>query len=185
MKASALRRGSVVVYNKTPYRVIDFNHSTPGNLRARVQTKLRNLLNGTQTEVRFGATEDVEEADIYYFKATYLYSDSEGFHFMNSENYEQMALSTEILADSIYYLQENMEVQITTYEGQAIGIELPSTVILTVVDTEPELKGSTASNSPKPAKLDTGLTISVPAFVKIGEKIVVNTGEGTYVSRAN
>ena len=184
MKASSMRRGSIILYNKQPYKVMDALHSTPGNLRAKMQIKMRNLITGTQTEVRYGATEDVEEADVFTQKSSYLYADAEGYHFMNTENYEQMALSAEILGDALHYLQDNMEVHITVWEGNPIGVELPSSVILEIAETEPELRGATASNSPKPAKTVTGLMVTVPPFVKIGDKIVVNTMDGKYVSRA-
>lgn len=184
MKANDIRKGNVILYNNQPYRVIDFHHHTPGNLRAMVQTKLRNLLTGNQTEVRFSATENIEEADVFYSKATYLYSDNDGFHFMRTDSYEQFTMTKEALGDAVYYLQEQMEVDLTDYNGEPIGIVLPQTVVLTIVETEPELKGATASNSPKPAKTETGLQISVPAFVKEGEKVVVNTVEGTYIKRA-
>ncbi len=185
MKANDIRRGVVIMYNNIPYRVMDFHHHTPGNLRAKVQTKLRNLLNGSQTEVRFSSTEDVPEADVSTASATYLYADVNGYHFMYSESYEEVTLSDELLGDGKYFLQDQMAVQVTIYNGNPIGVELPQTVVLTVAETEPELRGATASNSPKPAKTDTGLTVSVPAFVKVGDKIVVNTTESKYLSRAD
>lgn len=185
MKASDIRKGVVVMHNGQPHRVMDFHHHTPGNLRAMVQTKLRNLLSGNQSEVRYSSTETIEEADVRTFQATYLYSGNDGFHFMNSESFEEINISATALGDAIYYLQEEMKVDVTTYNGDPIGVNLPSTVILTVVDTEPELKGSTASNSPKPAKTDTGLALTVPPFVKIGDRIMVSTAEGKYLSRAD
>ncbi|NMC62889.1 MAG: elongation factor P [SAR324 cluster bacterium] len=183
MKAKDIRKGNVILFQNAPYKVLDFFHNTPGKGKAVVQAKLRNLLTGNQTETRFGSTDDVEEADIFVFKAQYLYNDAEGFHFMNVDNYEQISLSKELIEEQIPYLQPEMQVQVTLYNESPIGITLPSTVILTVVETEPELKGATAANSPKPAKTDTGLVLSVPPFIKIGEKIVVNTEEGTYVGR--
>ncbi len=185
MKASSVRKGVVIMYNGQPHRVMDFHHHTPGNLRAMVQTKLRNLLSGNQTEARFSSTEDLEEADVMTMRATYLYSDQSGYHFMTTESYEEMALTLEQLGDSRYYLQDQMEVEITTYNGEPIGIVPPSTVVLTVADTTPEIRGATASNSPKPATTDTGLTLSVPPFIKVGEKIIVNTAEGKYMGRAD
>lgn len=185
MKANDIRRGTVLMYNKAPHRVIDFHHHTPGNLRAMVQTKLRNLLSGNQTEVRFSSTEEIEEADVLTTKATYLYSDADGHHFMLSESYEQVGITDETLGDAKYYLQEQMEVEVVLYESNPISVNLPSTVTLTIAETEPELKGATASNSPKPAKTDTGLQLSVPPFIKEGDKIVVGTAEGNYISRAN
>lgn len=184
MKASSIRRGAVLLFNKVPHRVMEFNHHTPGNLRAMVQAKLRNLLNGNQTETRFSSTEDIPEADVRSFQATFLYKDSEGYHFMNSETYEQLALTEEQVGDGVYYLMDQMQVEITLWEENPIGVSLAQSVVLEVVDTAPELKGATASNSPKPAKTNTGLSLMVPPFVKIGDKILVSTDEGKYLSRA-
>jgi elongation factor P len=184
MKANDIRKGVVIMYNKSPHRVMDFHHHTPGNLRAMVQTKLRNLLSGNQTEVRFSSTEELEEADVLSTKATYLYSDSTGNHFMLSESYEQISIEDDVLADAKYYLQEQMEVDVLLYMSNPISVGLPATVVLTIAETEPELKGATASNSPKPAKTDTGLQLSVPPFIKEGERIVVGTADGKYISRA-
>lgn len=184
MKANDIRKGVVIMHNKQPHRVMDFHHHTPGNLRAMVQTKLRNLLSGNQTEVRYSSTEELEEADVNTAAATYLYSDATGYTFMYDENYDQITLTEETLGDGKYYLQDQMKVDITTYEGNAIGINLPGSVVLQITETEPEMRGATASNSPKPAKTNTGLTLSVPPFVKVGDKIVVNTSEGKYLSRS-
>jgi len=185
MKANDIRKGNVILYNGAPHKVMEFHHHTPGNLRAMIQTKLRNLLTGNQTETRFSSTEEVAEADVYTYKATYLYSDNTGFHFMNNESYEQAALTDEVLGDAVHYLQEQMEVEITSFEGNPIGVGLPTSVVLTVVETEPEMRGATASNSPKPAKTETGLSLNVPPFIKVGEKIVVNTQDGSYISRSD
>ena len=116
--------------------------------------------------------------------ATFLYSDSEGFHFMNSETYEQVAVSNELVGDNKYYIQEGMQVQLSMYEENPIGIQIPQTVILAIKDTEPGLKGATQSNSPKPAKTETGLQLTVPQFVNIGDRVVINTETGEYQSRA-
>lgn len=185
MKAKDIRKGRVIMYNGAPHSVMEFQHRTPGNLRAFVQVKLRNLVAGTQTETRFSSTEDLPLADVYMFKATYLYGDSTGYHFMNAESYEQVTLAPEMLGDANLYLQDGMEVQISTFNEQPIAVQLPKTVTLTVADTAPEMRGATASNSPKPAKTDTGLSIMVPPFIKIGEKVVVDTEEGVYLSRAD
>jgi elongation factor P len=184
MKANDIRKGMVILYNGVPHKVMEFHHVTPGKGRAKMQTKLRNLLAGTQTEVSFASTESVELADVFTAAATYLYSDTAGYHFMNSDSYEQVTFDEETLGDAQLYLQDGMEVQITLFEGQPIGIQLPTSVVLTIVETEPSIKGATATNSPKPAKTETGLTVSVPPFVSEGEKIVVNTTDGSYVSRA-
>jgi elongation factor P len=184
MKAKDIRKGVIILYNNFPYRVMDFHHHTPGNLRAMVQTKLRNIINGTQTEVRFSSTEDLPEADVFTFNASFLYSDTDGYHFMNLETYDQMALNEDVVGDAAFYLQDQMQVEICCYNEAPISVKLPKTTILTIADTEPELRGATASNSPKPAKTDTGLALNVPAFVKIGDRIVVDTEEGRYLSRA-
>ena len=142
-------------------------------------------MSGTQTEVRYSSTEEIQEADVHIAPATYLYSDGDMFHFMNDQTYEEVAISHDILGDGTYYLQEQMKVEVTFYNGQTIGVNLPQTVILTITETEPELRGATASNSPKPAKTNTGLTLTVPAFIKQGERVIVSTTEGKYLSRAD
>ncbi|HMO16778.1 MAG TPA: elongation factor P [Oligoflexia bacterium] len=185
MKAKDIRKGKVIVYKDAPHSVMDFQHRTPGNLRAFVQVRLRNLLTGNQCEERFSSTEDIPTADVFSFNATFLYSDDSGHHFMNEESYEQIAISSDLLGDSAKFLQDNMSVQVLTYNENPIAVQLPKTVILTIAETQPEMKGATASNSPKPATTDTGLSITVPAFVKVGDKVVIDTDEGAYLSRAD
>jgi elongation factor P len=184
MKAKDVRRGTIIKFKDSLFSVMDFHHHTPGNLRAMVHMKLRNLFTGTQQEHRFSSTEDVETADVFNQPATFLYSDQSGYHFMNNETYEQVTIDEEMMGSGKYYLQESMELQLSVYEENPIGLELPQTVVLTVEETEPGLKGATATNSPKPAKTDTGLQLTVPQFVNIGDKIVVNTDTGEYQSRA-
>jgi elongation factor P len=183
MKAKDIRKGTVILFKGTLFRVIDFHHHTPGNLRAMVQAKLRNVLNGNQMEHRFSSTEDIETADVFQTPASFLYADANGYHFMNTENYEEVTITEEMMGESKYYLQEGMQINVAFYEENPIGIDLPQTVTLTIVETEPGLKGATASNSPKPAKTDTGLQVSVPPFVNVGDKIIVNTETGEYLSR--
>ena len=185
MRAKDVRKGNVILFNNVPHRVLDFHHRTPGNLRAFVQMKIRNVLSGMQSEQRFSSDDDLQFADIFTFDASYLYSDDMGHHFMNTENYEQLALSDELVGDSKYYLTEGIVVEVCTFDERPIGIQLPKTVELVVVDTPPELRGATASNSPKPATLTSGLTVNVPPFIKIGEKIIVDTETGNYLSRAD
>ena len=164
---------------------MDFRHVTPGKGRATCWIKMRNLRTGIQTEISMGSTDDIDEAEIYTFKATYLYQDAEGYNFMGVDNYEQVSLSADVLGDAIYYLQEEMQLDITTFNEEPIGVNLPDKVILQVVETEPELKGATVTSSGKPAKTNTGLTVTVPGFVKEGDRIIVNTEEGNYISRAD
>jgi elongation factor P len=183
MKAKEIRKGTILLVKGALYRVMEFNHHTPGNLRAMVQVKLRHVINGTQTEHRFSSTEDIETADVYSNPASFLYSDGSGYHFMNSETFEEITISDEMMGDSKYYLQEGMQIHVSTYEDNPIGIELPLTVVLSIVETEPSLRGATATSSAKPAKTDTGLQVAVPTFVNVGDHIVVNTETGEYLSR--
>lgn len=183
MKAKDIRKGKILDYKGAPHSVMEFQHRTPGNLRAFVQVRLRNLITGTQCEERFSSTEDLATADVFTYNATFMYGDADGYHFMNSETFEQITINEELLGDSAKFLQDNMVVQILSYNELPIGIQLPKTVTLTIAETQPELKGATASNSPKPATTDTGLTINVPAFVKVGDKVIVDTEEGVYLSR--
>jgi elongation factor P len=184
MKAKDVRRGTVLKFKNSLYSVMDFHHHTPGNLRAMVQMKLRNLFNGTQTEHRFSSTEDIETADVFNQAATFLYGDQNGYHFMNSESYEEVTISEELIGGGKYYLQEGMQVQLSMYEENPIGIQLPQTVVLEIVETDPGMKNATATNSPKPARTDTGLQLTVPQFVNIGDKVIINTETGEYQSRA-
>lgn len=185
MRANSIRKGNVVIYNNAPCKVMDFTHVTPGKGQAVVQVKLRNMLTGSQTETRYGATENVNIADVYTSKATFLYKSQDSFVFMDSQSYEQFELSNEMLGNDAFYMQEQLEVTVTRYNEEPIGIELPSTVVLQIVETEPELRGATASNSPKPAITNTGLQLSVPPFVKEGDNIIVNTQTSEYLSRAD
>ena len=185
MKAKDIRKGSVIMYKNEPFKVMDFHHHTPGNLRAMVQTKLRNLKNGNQTEVRFSSTEDIPEADVFNFEANYLYSDASGFYFMNTTTYEEVIISEDTLGDSRFYLQDGMKVQVMLFEGDPIGVTFPPTVVLEIVETEPAIKGATVTNVQKPATTSTGLIVSVPGFVSQGDKIVISTEDGKYMKRSD
>jgi elongation factor P len=182
--ATQIRKGMVILHNGVLHRIVEFHHHTPGNLRAMVQAKMRNLKTGTTTENRFRSNEDVERVVLDDQEMTYLYNDSAGYHFMNTETYEQVSLSADDLGDMAGYLLPETNINVQFYEGSPIGIDIPAVVELTVVETEPEVKGATVSNVGKPAKLDTGITIQVPAFIKEGDKIRVDTTEGRYMERA-
>ena len=174
----------IIMYNNAPHRVLDFQHRTPGNLRAFVQAKIRNIKTGSSTEVRFSSTENIERAILEETEMEYLYTDGDSFHFMNTETYEQISLDKETLGDAMDYLVEGTRIKIEFFEGSPMGVELPAAVELTVVETTPELKGATASNSPKPAKLNTGVTVQVPPFIKEGDRIRVDPSKGVYLERA-
>ncbi len=182
--ATQLRPGMVIKFNGDLYTVFTMTHRTPGNLRGFVQVKMRNLRSGSMNEHRFASEDRVEKAMLDEQKMEYMYNDGEYFYFMNSENYEQVQLPAELLGDAALYLTDNLGVAVTFYEGKAMSVELPATVDLVIVETEPSLKGATVSNVGKPAKMQTGLIVNVPAFISQGEKIRVNTSEGTYVERA-
>jgi elongation factor P len=182
--ATQIRRGMIILFEGNLCKVVDFRHHTPGNLRAMVQTKLRNLKSGSTFEHRFRSADTVERAVLEQHEMEYLYSDGSGHHFMNTENYEQTHLSDEDLGDMAQWLAPGLHIQAEFYEGQPIGIELPDSIELTVTTTEPTLKGATVSNVNKPATLENGVTIQVPPFINEGDRIRVNPAEGRYIERA-
>ncbi len=182
--ATKLRPGMVVKFNNDLFSIFSVNHRTPGNLRGFVQAKMRNLKSGSMIEHRFSSEDKVERAILDEIEMEYLYDDGEYYYFMNTTNYEQMHLTKEILGDGVEYLIPQLRVNVEFYEGRAISVELPATVDMTVMETEPGLKGATVSNVTKPAKMETGLVVQVPPFIIEGEKIRINTAEGTYQERA-
>lgn len=184
ISATQIRRGNVIVFNGDPHRVVEFHHHTPGNLRAFVQTKLRNLKTGTMFEHRFRAADSVEKAFLETHDLQYLYSDGLHYHFMNTETFEMVMLDDEALGDAAQWLTENMVLQAEFYEGQPIGIELPSSLELEVVETEPSARGDTKTSITKPAKLSNGATVTVPPFINQGDLVRVDPREGKYLERA-
>jgi len=184
IQSSQLRPGMCILFEGDVCRVMNAQHVTPGNLRGFVQARMRNLRNGNSFEHRFGSTEKVERAILDTVPMEYLYSDPSGHHFMNQDTYEQITLEDDTLGDSMLYLLPNTVIQIDFYEDRPVGIELPNTVTLEVVDTEPSMKGATASASYKPAKMETGLTVIVPPFIEVGTKLIIDTRENKYLSRA-
>ncbi|MEO4052427.1 elongation factor P [Solibacillus sp. CAU 1738] len=178
------RTGLTIIVDGQLYRVLDFQHVKPGKGAAFVRSKLRNLRNGTVNEKTFRAGEKVEKAMIENRKMQYLYAQGDEHIFMDLESYEQTEIPAVQIKDELMYLLENMEVHIQSYQGEMLGVELPNTVVLEVAETEPGIKGDTASGGSKPAKMETGLMVNVPFFVNQGDKLIINTTEGTYVSRA-
>jgi elongation factor P len=164
--------------------VFSVNHRTPGNLRGFVQARMRSLRTGSMTENRFSSEDKVEKAIMDEQEMEYLYDDGEYYYFMNTETYEQMHLMKDLLGDAVNYLIPQLKVSVEFYEGKPISVEMPATVDMLVVETEPGMRGATVSNVTKPAKLETGLVVQVPSFITEGEKIRVNTAEGTYQERA-
>ena len=174
----------VIKFNNDLFSIFKMEHRTPGNLRGFVQVKMRNFRTGSMIEHRFSSEDRVEKASLEEHEMEFLYDDGEYFHFMNTENFEQMHLTTDILGDATSYLIPQLKVNVEFYEGKPISVELPPTVDLTVVETEPGLKGASVSNVTKPAKLETGLVVQVPPFINEGEKIRVSTSESAYLERA-
>ena len=184
LSSTQLRPGMVVKFNNELFSIFSVNHRTPGNLRGFVQAKMRNLRSGSMMEHRFSSEDRVERAMLEEIEMEYLYDDGEYFYFMNTENYEQLHLTKDILGDAVSYLIPQLRVKVEFYEGKPISVELPATVDMTVVETEPGIKGASVSNVTKPAKVETGLVVQVPPFIIEGEKIRVSTAEGTYQERA-
>ncbi|MBI5892208.1 MAG: elongation factor P [Deltaproteobacteria bacterium] len=182
--ATQLRVGMTILYNGEPYRVVSVQHITPGNWRGMVQTKMKGLKTGATVENRFRSEDKIEKAHMEQHEMEYLYSSGTDYYFMNTENYEQITLGADELGDNVYYLTPNIRFMVDFYEGRPVGIEPPQVVELTVTETAPNLKGATATNSLKPATLETGIVVNVPAFIEVGEKIRVDTSEGKYLERA-
>ena len=182
--ATQLRPGMVIKFNNELHSVFSMVHRTPGNLRGFVQAKMRNIRSGSMIEHRFSSEDKVERVAFDEQEMEYLYDDGEYYYFMNTENYEQIHLKRDTLGDSVDYLTPNLQIQVEFFDGKAVGIELPQTVELTIIETEPGLKSATASSVTKPAKTETGLVVQVPPFINEGERIKVDTAEGVYLSRA-
>jgi elongation factor P len=183
IQATQLKRGMCIKHDNELFRVVEAQHKTPGNLRGLVQAKIRNLRSGAIIEHRFRSVDMVERAILDDSDMEFLYQDGDMYHFMNAETYEQIALSNEVLGDAVSYLIPNIRLKVEMYDGRPVGIELPLTVEMTVVETEPSIKGASVSNVGKPARMETGLVVQVPAFISEGERIRIDTASGAYVER--
>ena len=183
IKATLLRAGMIIKHEGDLYSVYSVDHRTPGNKRAAMATKMRNLRSGAMIDYRFRAEDFLDKVTVDEIEHEYLYSDGDGHHFMNVENYEQTALQDDVVGDTKDYLIPNTQVKIEYYDGRPIGVLIPDTVDLVVVETEPSIQKATASSVMKPAKLETGLVINVPPFVGEGDKVKVDTTEGRYIQR--
>ena len=183
IQANDLKRGMHVYYNSAPCRVLEVEIRSPGKGRAFVQVKLRNILDGTQREVKFSTADQVDEAAIETREMDYLYSDAEGAIFMDSTSYEQMTLSDAVLGDAKPWLAEHMKCWVELLEGSPIGVTLPKSVEVTVRHAEATMKGQTAAKQNKPAVLENGVAIQVPSFVESGQRIRVDPTEKRYLER--
>ena len=184
MRASDIRKGQAVMIDGKLFVVTNADHNTPGNLRAKVQFKLRDVAKGTIQDKRVGATDDVETAVLDRRDVEYLYSDNDGHWLMDLETYEQNAIPAEVFGTDIKYLKPNTQLQASFHEGKLVSYDLPKTVDLKVTETAPAIKGATATNQLKDATLETGLTTRVPPFIEMDEIIRISTDGGNYLSRA-
>src|SRR3954464_3685379 len=183
VQATRLRKGHLIKVGNDLFRILELHHLTPGNKRAHIQVRMRNIRSGTLADQKFRAEEDVERATLEEREMQYLYSDGDDFYFMDTSTYEQIHISAEALGDSKDYLVPEMTIRVEFYDVEPVGIELPPTVDLTVKDTVPGIKGATASAQVKPATLETGLVVNVPSFINEGDKIRINTETGEYQGR--
>ena len=184
LQATRLKKGMLINVEQNLFRVLEVQHVTPGNLRGFVRVKLRNIRNGTLSDQKLRSEDTLERATLDEREMQYLYHEGEDYHFMDTSSYEQIHISSEALGDSVNYLKAEMTIQVEFYGEEPVGIELPQTVDLKVLDTAPGIKGATASAQVKPATLETGLVVQVPPFVNNGDLIRVNTETGEYLSRA-
>jgi elongation factor P len=182
--ANDLRKGMAIKYNGNTAIVLDVQHRTPGHLRAFVQAIIRYINTGKSADVRFGSTDKIDLVDIHRQTLEFSYNDNNGYHFMDPETYDSVTLQDSLLGEAKDFLVENLPVQVLYAEGKPVQVELPSSVQLKVVESAEGLRGDTASNVTKPAKLETGKTINVPLFIKEGELIKIDTRTGAYMGRA-
>jgi len=181
--ATQMRPGMVIKFKDDLHLVFSVEHRTPGNLRAFIQAKLRNIRTGAMYVERFRSPDPIDRVMVDEIKMEFLYNDGDEYYFMD-DKFEQTMLKRDTLGDAVDFLLPNLSIGVSFHDGKAVGIELPTVVEMTVVQTEPGIKSATASSVSKPAKTETGLVVQVPAFINEGEKIRVDTAEGAYMSRA-
>jgi elongation factor P len=184
MRASEVRRGQAVIIDGKLCIVTNADHNTPGNLRAKVQFKMRDVSKGTILDKRVGATDDIEITTLDNRQVEYLYSDNDGHIVMDLETYDQTTIPKEVMGDDILYMKPNTQFTAMFHDSKVVSYTLPAAVDLEVTDTPPIIKGATATNQLKEATMETGLTTRVPGFIVIGEKLKISTENGQYLSRA-
>ena len=183
IQATRLKKGMLVKLENDLYRVLDLQHVTPGNLRGFVRAKFRNIRNGSLSDQKLRSEDSLERAVLDEREMQYLYKDGDSYHFMDTASYEQLHIDAEVLGDAANYLIPDATINVEFYGTEPVGIELPQTVDLKVVDTVPGIKGATASAQVKPATLETGLVVQVPPFINIGDAVRVNTETGEYLRK--
>ncbi|HCJ90840.1 MAG: elongation factor P [Acidaminococcaceae bacterium] len=184
VSTNEFKTGLTVTIDNDPWQVVEFQHVKPGKGAAFVRAKMRNLATGAVVERTFNAGERLPNATIDRRAMQYLYQEGDSYVFMDNETYEQLELSKEQLGNGINFLKENMDVKVTSFEGRILGVELPNTVELVVVETEPGIRGDTATGGNKPAKMDTGYVVKVPLFINEGDHLLIDTRSGEYIQRA-
>ncbi|HHT9145558.1 MAG: elongation factor P [Candidatus Brocadiaceae bacterium] len=183
LSATEIKRGTVLKMDGELYLVVDYQHVTPGNWRGMVQAKLKSMKQGSIVQKRFRSTDKIEDVFLEHRTMEYLYKDGENYCFMDTENYEQLLLPKEAVADAMPYMTLNSQANIAFYEGKALSVELPTSVSLKIVETDPGMKGDTVVNVYKAAKVETGLIVKVPLFITNGEVIKVDTRTGEFLGR--
>ena len=181
--ATQVRVGMIINFENELCRVISVEHQTPGNLPARIVTKMKRLKDGINRENRFGSADKIDKASLEQIKMEFLYVDGDRLVFMNNETYEQIELAKEIMGEDLVFLHPNMEVEIEFNDGVPLSVDLPPSVVLEILETEPVMKNANATGSYKPAKLENGITVNVPPYIESGEKVRVNTGDRSYMER--
>lgn len=183
--ATQIKKGMVILHNGELHQVVSLHHVTPGNWRGMVQTKLRNLKTGSIVDNRFRSEDRIDRAVLELHEMEFLYRDGDQFCFMNTENFEQVFLGRDVIEEALPFLKPNSRIAVDFYEGRPVSIELPMTVDLEVVETEPGIKGATATRTTKPATVETGLVVQVPVFIDRGDVIRVDTSDKKYIERAS
>ena len=181
---SDFRKGLKIEFKNEPYIIVDFLHVKPGKGGAFIRTKLKNMITGRVLDETFRSGEKVDRPDLEEKDVQYLYLDQEGYCFMDNETYEQIFLPEDHVGEAKNFLQENVNVKLLFYQGRPIGLDLPTTVDLTVVTSDPGLKGDTATGATKPVTLETGLVVQVPLFINEGDVLKIDTRTGEYIERA-
>ena len=184
IQATRLKKGMLIKVDQDLFRVLELQHVTPGNLRGFVRVKLRNIRNGAMSDQKLRSEDTLDRATLEEREMQYLYQDGDDYYFMDTTSYDQIHITSEALGESVHYLKPEMLIEVEFYGAEPVGIELPQTVDLKVLDTVPGIKGATASNQVKPATLETGLVVQVPPFINPGDLIRVSTETGEYLARA-
>jgi elongation factor P len=184
IKATQLRKGMIIIFEGELFTLTEVLHITPGNLRAKVQTKMKSIKSGVNAEYRFRSDETVEKASLETRAMEFLYDDGVHYYFMDKQTFDQIPINSDLVGDAHDYMLANSPVDVVFYDNQAIGLELPNSVDLKVLETDPSLKTATVTASYKPAKLETGLKVQVPQFINEGDIVRVDTRDGKYLERA-